>query len=74
MKNPQKQQYPENGELARVPMFGLDGRDPQQMSDDPKDEGKDDEEESGDWGTVDPLDDPLMPPSDMDPSGPGSAV
>ena len=41
----------------------------------PDRENEDDEEsESGDWGDVDPQDDPLMPPGPMDPSGPGSAV
>ena len=34
---------------------------------------EDDDDSSGDWGTVDPLEHP-GPPSDMDPSAPGSAV
>ncbi|MBD3582651.1 hypothetical protein [Flavobacterium selenitireducens] len=32
------------------------------------------EEESADWGDVDPQHDPLQPQGPMDPSGPGSAV
>lgn len=61
--------------MHNEPLSGLDGREPYSASDDPKDgEEGDDDEENGDWGTVDPLDDPMSPPSDMDPSGPGSAV
>lgn len=42
-----------------------------EMSDDPKDE---DEDESSNWGDVDPNHDPRIPAGPMDPSGPGSAV
>lgn len=35
---------------------------------------EEEQEESADWGDLDPQHDPLQPPGPMDPSGPGSAV
>ena len=47
--------------------------DPDKDDDDDKDEEDDDDSADRDWGTVDPQEHPGIP-SDMDPSGPGSAV
>ena len=52
--------------------YAAENDDYEQEEDDSDDDG-DDDDESGDWGTVDPLEHP-GPPSDMDPSAPGSAV
>jgi len=48
----------------------------QQMAPDREEELEKEEEEneSADWGDVDPQHDPMQPQGPMDPSGPGSAV
>ena len=68
--NHQKQwpAYQEDQEQREQARFGED-------RDEETEEEEDEDEESpnSDWGTVDPLEHP-GPPSDMDPSAPGSAV
>ena len=60
-----------DGDYPTQKYYADDDRDDD--DDDDESEDTDEDESNSDWGNVDPLSHP-GPPSDMDPSAPGSAV
>jgi hypothetical protein len=67
--------YTEDADEILYADGGDDGKDEDDEKDEEDEEDKEeDDDELEDWGNVDPLSNPGGIPSDMDPSGPGSAV